>query len=44
MDAKSSLKFGVAGCGAMGLPMALALQNNGFDVCGFDVRPARGIW
>lgn len=36
----SSLKFGVAGCGAMGLPMALALQNNGFDVCGFDVRPA----
>ncbi len=36
----SSLKFGVAGCGAMGLPMALAMQNSGFDVCGFDVRPA----
>ncbi len=35
----SSLKFGVAGCGAMGLPMALALENNGFDVCGYDVRP-----
>ena len=35
----SSMKFGVAGCGAMGLPMALALKNNRFDVCGYDVRP-----
>ena len=39
MEVNTSLKFGVAGCGAMGLPMALALRNNGFDVCGFDVRP-----
>jgi len=31
--------FGVAGCGAMGLPMAQALLKAGFDVSGFDVRP-----
>ena len=41
MGANASLKFGVAGCGAMGLPMALALQNDGFYVCGFDVRPVK---
>ena len=40
MDANSSLKYGVAGCGSMGLPMVLALRNSGFEVCGFDVRPA----
>ncbi len=32
-------RVGVAGCGAMGLPMAQALRGAGFDVCGFDVRP-----
>ncbi len=31
--------IGVAGCGAMGLPMADCLTNAGFDVRGFDVRP-----
>jgi putative dehydrogenase len=30
---------GVAGCGAMGLPMALALQGAGYEVWGLDVRP-----
>jgi 3-hydroxyisobutyrate dehydrogenase len=30
---------GVAGCGAMGLPMARRLLAAGFDVLGFDVRP-----
>lgn len=28
----------VAGCGAMGLPMALALRAAGFNTCGFDTR------
>jgi 3-hydroxyisobutyrate dehydrogenase-like beta-hydroxyacid dehydrogenase len=32
--------IGVAGCGAMGLPMANALAGAGFTVCGFDVRPS----
>jgi 3-hydroxyisobutyrate dehydrogenase-like beta-hydroxyacid dehydrogenase len=31
---------GVAGCGSMGLPMAQALQDAGYEVWGFDVRPA----
>lgn len=31
---------GIAGCGAMGLPMARSLLAAGIDVCGFDVRPA----
>ena len=39
MELKSK-KIGVAGCGAMGLPMAKALLEHGFDVNGFDVRPA----
>ena len=29
----------VAGCGAMGLPMAVALRAAGFDAYGFDIRP-----
>jgi len=33
-------KIGVAGCGSMGLPMAKALLAAGFDVHGFDIRPA----
>lgn len=33
-------RVGVAGCGAMGLPMAQNLAETGFDVCGFDIRPA----
>ncbi len=32
--------IGIAGCGAMGLPMAQALQTHNFKVCGFDTRPA----
>jgi len=31
--------IGVAGCGSMGLPMALALQDAGYEVWGLDVRP-----
>jgi len=31
--------IGVAGCGAMGLPMATRLRAAGFEVSGFDVRP-----
>jgi 3-hydroxyisobutyrate dehydrogenase-like beta-hydroxyacid dehydrogenase len=31
--------IGVAGCGAMGLPMAENLRHAGFNVCGYDVRP-----
>src|SRR3954465_7648086 len=31
---------GVAGCGSMGLPMAQALQQAGYEVGGLDVRPA----
>ena len=30
--------IGIAGCGAMGLPMAKRLQQAGFDVLGYDVR------
>ncbi|MCW9034773.1 MAG: NAD(P)-dependent oxidoreductase [Rhodospirillales bacterium] len=30
---------GVAGCGAMGLPMAKALQRQRFCVWGYDIRP-----
>lgn len=30
---------GIAGCGSMGLPMAQALQDAGFEVWGLDVRP-----
>ncbi len=33
-------RIGVAGCGAMGLPMAERLLAAGFDTWGFDVRPA----
>ena len=32
--------IGVAGCGTMGLPMAQQLQGAGFEVFGYDVRPA----
>jgi 3-hydroxyisobutyrate dehydrogenase-like beta-hydroxyacid dehydrogenase len=31
--------IGIAGCGAMGLPMAQNLLNAGYDVWGYDVRP-----
>ncbi len=30
------MKILVAGCGAMGLPMAVALRDSGFDTVGFD--------
>ncbi len=33
------LKIGVAGCGRMGLPMAKALRDAGFNAQGFDIRP-----
>ncbi len=32
--------IGIAGCGNMGLPMGRQLRKNGFDVWGFDIRPA----
>lgn len=32
--------IGIAGCGNMGLPMSQQLRKKGFDVWGFDVRPA----
>ena len=31
---------GIAGCGAMGLPMAQRLADAGYEVWGHDVRPA----
>jgi 3-hydroxyisobutyrate dehydrogenase len=31
--------IGIAGCGTMGLPMAEALQEAGYEVWGLDVRP-----
>lgn len=31
--------IGIAGCGRMGLPMAMALRKGGVEVYGFDVRP-----
>ena len=34
------LTIGIAGCGAMGLPMATNLKASGFNVTGFDIRPA----
>lgn len=34
----SNTKIGVAGCGRMGLPMAVAMHEAGFDVAGFDIR------
>ncbi|MBM08396.1 MAG: hypothetical protein CMF69_02290 [Magnetovibrio sp.] len=37
---KDNLIIGVAGCGAMGLPMAQKLRHAGFTVWGYDVRPA----
>lgn len=38
-DITRDSKIGVAGCGAMGLPMAYALVDGGFSVRGYDVRP-----
>ena len=40
-DGVKSRTIGVAGCGAMGLPMARALAQNGFETIGFDIRPAK---
>ncbi|MEO8164343.1 MAG: NAD(P)-binding domain-containing protein, partial [Betaproteobacteria bacterium] len=40
VDVARSGVIGVAGCGAMGLPMAQALQGAGYEVWGLDVRPA----
>jgi 3-hydroxyisobutyrate dehydrogenase-like beta-hydroxyacid dehydrogenase len=31
--------IGIAGCGAMGLPMAQNLLSGGFEVWGYDIRP-----
>lgn len=39
----TALTIGVAGCGAMGLPMAENLLKAGFDVWGYDVRPISGF-
>lgn len=38
MSIRDSAVIGVAGCGAMGLPMAENLLAAGFDVWGFDVK------
>lgn len=38
-DTSKKLTVGVAGCGAMGLPMARAMVRSGFAVKGYDVRP-----
>ncbi|MEX0694234.1 MAG: NAD(P)-dependent oxidoreductase [Rhodospirillales bacterium] len=38
MSIRDRSVIGVAGCGAMGLPMAENLLTSGFDVWGFDVR------
>ncbi len=40
MQASPQQTIGIAGCGAMGLPMARALLNAGFPVSGYDIRPA----
>ncbi len=37
---RKSPVVGIAGCGSMGLPMAQALQDAGYEVWGLDVRPA----
>ena len=37
---KDTNVIGLAGCGAMGLPMAQQLQKAGYSVWGFDIRPA----
>lgn len=37
-DSPSNI-IGVAGCGNMGLPMAVNLLAQGFDVWGYDIRP-----
>ena len=37
---KDTNVIGLAGCGAMGLPMAQQLQKAGYSVWGFDVQPA----
>ena len=39
MSIRDNSVIGVAGCGAMGLPMAENLLSAGFDVWGFDIRP-----
>ena len=32
-------RIGIAGCGAMGLPMAETLLSRNLDIVGFDIRP-----
>ena len=39
MSMREHMIIGVAGCGAMGLPMAENLLKAGFNVWGFDIRP-----
>ena len=43
MTVTSETRIGVAGCGRMGLPMARAMADAGFNVRGFDVRPPVGF-
>lgn len=38
---RESPVVGIAGCGSMGLPMAQALLDAGYEVWGLDVRPAK---
>lgn len=35
-----NLTIGIAGCGAMGLPMLKQVISGGFDAIGYDIRPA----
>lgn len=35
----SSIRCGFCGLGKLGLPVALALNSHGFDVCGTDINP-----
>lgn len=39
MTVSPETRIGVVGCGRMGLPMAQAMADAGFNVCGFDIRP-----
>ena len=34
------LTVGVAGCGSMGLPMAISMHKAGHTTLGFDIRPS----
>ena len=33
------MKIGFVGLGKLGLPVALAINSKGHDVCGYDINP-----